>query len=300
MSGGRVLVTGGTGFVGRQVMACLAAADHPVRAVVRTGSADRLPRADRAEVVESDDLFAQDAAWWAGTCEGIEAVVHLAWVATGPYLTAPENLACLSGTLALAHGAVAAGVRRFVGTGTCVEYDLGHGILSVDTPLRPTTPYGGAKAAAFQALSQWLPANGVSFLWCRLFHVHGAGEDPRRLVGYLRRQMAAGEKAELTSGNQIRDFIEVADCAARIIAILDADVEGPFNLCNGVPVTVRQFAERLAVEHGRPADLLAFGARPDRPGDPYCILGVPGQGRILTGDKPVANAPLSHHEVIRA
>jgi len=47
--------------------------------------------------------------------------------------------------------------------------------------------------------------------WCRLFYLHGEGEDARRLVPYLRAKLIAGEPAELTSGKQIRDYLDVRD-----------------------------------------------------------------------------------------
>ena len=222
---------------------------------------------------------AKSAAWWEAACEGIEKVVHLAWIATpGVYLTAPENLDCLAGTLALAKGAARAKVAKFLGTGTCFEYDLSGGVLSVDTPLRPSTPYAGAKAAAFQALSQWLPAQGVSFLWGRLFYLYGEGEDGRRLVPYLRSKLAAGERADLTAGRQVRDFLDVQEAASKLVDALYSDAEGAYNICSGVPVTVRQLAERIADEYGR-RDLLNFGARPENLVDPPLVLGVPGQAR---------------------
>ena len=110
----------------------------------------------------------------------------------------------------LRKAAAEAKVRRFVGIGTCFEYDLSAGHLSVETALRPSTPYAEAKAAAFAELSRLLPQQGVEFAWCRLFYLYGEGEDERRLVPYLRGKLMAGEPAELTSGKQIRDYLDVA------------------------------------------------------------------------------------------
>ena len=119
----------------------------------------------------------------------------VAWYAEpGQYLQSPKNSECLAGTLLLAEGASQAGVRRFVGVGTCFEYDLDLGLLGVDAPLKPTTPYAEAKAAAFTALSRLLPARDVEFVWCRLFYLYGEGEDERRLVPYLHARLrAAGQ-----------------------------------------------------------------------------------------------------------
>ena len=145
--------------------------------------------------------------------------------------------------------------------------------MSIQTPLRPTTPYAEAKTGVFMALSQYLPQHGVEFAWCRLFYLYGEGEDERRLVPYLRAKLRAGEPAELTSGEHIRDYLDVRDAGRMIVEAALGTVQGPVNICSGVPMTIRQLAERIADEYGR-RDLLRFGARPDNLVDPPCVVGV--------------------------
>ena len=268
-----VLLTGATGFVGRQVHAALAERGVAVRVVIRTGTEARLVAPAEA-IVTTGDLFAESAAWWARACAGIEAVVHAAWYAeSGQYLHSPKNAECLSGTLAFAAGSAEASVLRFVGVGTCFEYDVAAGTLSTRTQLKPETPYAEAKAAAFNALSTFLTPRGVAFAWCRLFYLYGEGEDARRLVPTLHRGLSAGEPVDLTSGRQIRDFLNVRDAGRMIADAALGSVQGPVNVCSGVPVTVRAFAERIADGYGR-RDLLRFGARPDNVFDPPCVVGV--------------------------
>lgn len=273
---GIVVLTGATGFVGRQVLDALAALGVRVRVVVREGKQARLATQHCVEsVVVTADLFAETAHWWADVCDGVDTVIHVAWYAEpGKYLQSEKNLDCLAGTLQLAKGAAAAGVRRFLGVGTCFEYDLTGGVLSVQTPLRPLTPYAGAKVAAFMALSQWFAQERIEFVWCRLFYLYGAGEDARRLVPYLRARLSAGEPAELTSGSQIRDFLDVQAAGRMIAEVALSEKQGVANICSGVPVTVRQFAERIADEYGR-RDLLRFGVRPDNLVDPPHVVGIP-------------------------
>jgi len=272
---GLCLVTGGTGFVGRQVLRALREAGVPIRVVVRDGTHRSFESDGEVEsIITTADLFTENAAWWADACDGIDTVIHIAWYAEpGTYLHSPKNLECLLGTLQAAQGAVQAKVRRFVGVGTCFEYDVNRGMLSVDTPLQPTTPYGGAKAAAFLALSHWLPAQGTEFAWCRLFYLYGEGEDGRRLVPYLRARLEAGECAELTGGNQIRDFLDVREAGRLIVQTALGGRQGAVNICSGIPVTVRELAGRIADEHGR-RDLLRFGARQENTVDPPCVVGV--------------------------
>lgn len=273
----RVLLTGATGFVGRQVLRALAMQGARVRAVVRTGGEKTLEKNPAVEgVLSSADIFAETPAWWARACDGIDIILHVAWYAEpGQYLFSPRNMACLSGTLALAQGGLMAGVGRFAGIGTCFEYDLSGGEkLDISSKLDPQTPYGRAKAETFLTLSRILPPQGMSFVWCRLFYLYGEGEDERRLVPYLRSRLEKGEEAALTSGRQVRDFMDVSDAASRIVRAALAATNGAVNICSGDAITVRTLAERIADEYGR-RDLLRFGARADNVVDPPCVVGVP-------------------------
>jgi nucleoside-diphosphate-sugar epimerase len=272
---GVVLLTGATGFVGRQVLQALDLCGVRVRVVIREGTQSRLPTLECFETtVITEDMFAENDDWWANVCKGVDAVIHVAWYAEpGKYLHSAKNIDCLAGTLQLAKGAARSKVRRFIGIGTCFEYDLAGGMLSIETPLRPLTPYAGAKAAAFMALSQWLPLQEVEFAWCRLFYLYGDGEDERRLVPYLRSKLTSGEPAELTSGNQIRDFLDVSEAGRMIVKTALSNQQGPVNICSGIPITVRQLTEQIAEEYGC-RDLLKFGARPDNLIDPPCVVGI--------------------------
>jgi len=272
---GLVLLTGATGFVGRQVLRALGERGAMVRVVIRDEMQGRLETSACVEkIVTTPDLFVETSAWLAEICRGVDIALHVAWnVEPGTYLQSAKNIDCLNGTLHLAKAAAQAGVRRFVGIGTCFEYDFTEGMVSIQTPLRPTTPYAEAKAGAFMALSQYLPQQGVEFAWCRLFYLYGEGEDERRLVPYLRAKLRAGEPAELTSGEQIRDYMDVRDAGRMIVEAALGTVQGPVNICSGVPTTIRQLAELIADEYGR-RDLLHFGARPNNMVDPPCVVGV--------------------------
>lgn len=270
----QVLVTGGTGFVGRQIVRALATHDVDIAIVVRRGKESEttaVPAIKR--VISTSDLFQESPEWWSSQLRDIDTVVHAAWyVEPGKYLQSPKNLDCLSGTLNLAKGAALAGVRHLVGIGTCLECELTQGVVWEDTAINPQTPYAAAKAAAYIALSQWLPTQSISFAWCRLFYLYGEGEDERRLVPYLHARLAAGQQAELTSGSQVRDYLDVAVAGKMIADVALHPRPGVANICSGVPITVRQLAERIADQYGR-RDLLAFAARPESTTEPPFVLG---------------------------
>ncbi len=270
-----IILTGATGFVGRQVMRSLIEMGCSVKVVVRDPSRlDSVPAGAVLEVVRTPDLFEETPYRFEKLLEGSETLVHAAWYAEpGKYLTSPRNLACLTGTLNLASAFSAVGGKRFIGIGTCAEYDPYAGPITTETPLAPNTLYAACKASAFQVLRYFLGGKGISFAWCRIFYLYGEGEDGRRLVPYIRRQLEAGEEVLLTRGDQVRDFLDVTDAARMIAEVTLGQQQGAVNICSGEAMTVRQLAESIADEYGR-RGLLRFGARPENLFDPPRVVGV--------------------------
>lgn len=271
----RVLITGANGFVGRQIIRSLDALGIDLMPVVREGKAHEVSDLlSIKRIITTKDLFAEDEDWWEDKCKDVDIVIHAAWyVEAGKYQDSSKNIDCLIGSLNLARGAAKAGVGRFLGLGTCAEYDQSQGVLTVETPLKPLTTYAAAKASLFTTLSQWLPRQNIGFAWIRLFYLYGEGEDQRRLVPYVRSQILKGDYVDLTSGQQVRDFMDVAEVGKSIAEIGLTDQIGPINICSGIPITVRQLVESIAGEYGR-KDLLRFGAREDNPYDPPSVIGV--------------------------
>jgi dTDP-6-deoxy-L-talose 4-dehydrogenase (NAD+) len=270
-----VLITGANGFVGRQIIRSLEAEGIDLIPAVRQGKENTVSNFKNVKkIITSKDLFAEDESWWEEQCKDVDIVIHAAWyVETGKYQDSLKNVDCLIGSLKLAKGAAKAGVSRFLGLGTCAEYDQSQGVLTINTPLKPQTTYAAAKASLFTTLSQWLPSRSVSFAWIRLFYLYGEGEDKRRLVPYVRSQILQGDFVDLTSGKQVRDFMDVTEAGKKIAGISLTDQIGPINLCSGISVTVRQFVEKIAAEYGR-KDLLRFGVREDNVFDPPSVIGV--------------------------
>jgi nucleoside-diphosphate-sugar epimerase len=270
-----VLITGASGFVGRQITRSLDTEDIDLIPVVRKGKENTVSNFKNVKkIITSKDLFVEDESWWEEQCKDVDIVIHAAWyVETGKYLDSLKNIDCLIGSLKLAKGAAKAGVGRFLGLGTCFEYDQNQGVLTINTPLKPLTIYAAAKASLFTTLSQWLPRESVSFAWIRLFYLYGEGEDQKRLVPYVRSQILQGDFVDLTSGKQVRDFMDVAEAGKKIAGISLTNQIGAINLCSGIPVTVRQFVEKIADEYGR-KDLLRFGVREDNLFDPPSVVGV--------------------------
>ena len=125
----------------------------------------------------------------------------------------------------------------------------------------------------FEGLTELLSAGGVEFAWCRLFYLFGEGENGNRLVPYIRSMLDVGAEVELSIGDQVRDYLDVQEAGRLIVGVARSISQGPINICSGIPVTIRELAEKIAAEYGKP-ELLKFGARPSVNYDPPRVVGV--------------------------
>jgi nucleoside-diphosphate-sugar epimerase len=268
----RVLVTGGTGFIGSQIVRALLAAGHDVRAVARKGSArDRLSDVERRIDWREADVFGNPIPDWRALGSEIDLCVHAAWYAVpGKYLEATENLACVSGSLVMLDPLAEAGVKRTAFVGTCFEYDFESGWLHEAAPIKPASLYAAAKASTRLMAEALARKADLSFVWVRPFYQYGPFEDPRRLVPHVIGTLLRGEPAEVSRGMQVRDFLHVADVGRAIAAVATSQATGVVNIGSGRPVTVRDIVSTIAQSLGRD-DLVRFGARPDNPTDPPFI-----------------------------
>jgi nucleoside-diphosphate-sugar epimerase len=268
----KILVTGGTGFVGRPAVEALLRAGYEVHVATRgDGVAQGLAR---QAIVHRADLLQEGAARALIAAVRPHAVLHLAWCVTpGQFWTDPANLDWAALSLRLARAAAEGGVERFVATGSCYEYDWPANGPCVEgvTPIRAHTLYDAAKAGLASILRRYFAATDVRFAWARLFYLYGPGEDARRFVPSVARALVRGEPARCTRGAAVRDFLEVRDAGAALAKLVASGYCGDANIGSGAPTRLGELAERLAEAAGRP-DLLDLGALPDRADDPPFIV----------------------------
>jgi nucleoside-diphosphate-sugar epimerase len=274
----RVLLTGASGFVGREVATQLVAAGHEVHALGR-----------RAPTVSGVVHHAVDLL--AGAPElrqvGATHLIHAAWYAEpGKFWNAPENCDWVAASLRLARTFADAGGHRMVVAGSCAEYGWDRPVFSEETlGPPPQTLYGQAKRSLFELMTAAAPLLGLSLAWGRIFIPYGAHEDARRLLGTLIAARAEGRPAEFSTGEQIRDFIHVADVGAALVRLIESGVAGPVNIGSGVGTSVQAFVEEAATIAGY-AHRIKLGARPMRADDPASLVADVTRLTDLIGFRP--------------
>ncbi|MBI1251540.1 MAG: NAD-dependent epimerase/dehydratase family protein [Alphaproteobacteria bacterium] len=265
----RVVVTGANGFLGRAALAPLIARGFEVHSLDRARPAgDDLDGA----IAHVCDLMDPRAVRDVVARIEAQSLVHFAW-SSDPRArwTSLDNLDWLDATLRLARAFADAGGRRFVGCGSCAEYDWSFSRLSETTPLAPGTLYGAAKAASYLALSRAAVELGLSFAWGRVFFCYGAREPAGRLMRDVIDNLLAGREAPCSDGLQVRDYLDARDIGAMFAALADSDADGAYNIARGEGVSVRELVT-IAAELLDRGELVRFGALARRADDPETLV----------------------------
>jgi nucleoside-diphosphate-sugar epimerase len=196
-------------------------------------------------------------------------VVHLAWeTAPAQFWSALSNIDWAVATLDLVRHSAEQGVSRFVGVGSCAEYDcVPEPCHEYRTAIAPSSLYGRAKDGARRFVQACAETVGFSWAWARVFHPIGADEKEGRLVPSVAAALASGSPVRLTSGTAVRDVIDVRDAGKAIAELALSRIVGPVNIARGEAISVREIAETLGRIAGRP-ELIHLGVLPDRVGEP--------------------------------
>lgn len=214
----RVLVTGGSGFLGHHVVRhLLAQGDHPI-------VADLVPFPFEPSDVEqvTGDLRVQ-ATVDACFARGVDAVIHLAAI-TSVLKSINDPDGVFESNVVMTHRLLEAcrhhGADRFVFASTnAVVGDIGFATITEDLPVRPLTPYGATKAAAEMLLSAYGASYGITTVSNRFTNIYGAEMQLKdSIIARMMKAAMAGTGIEIYGdGTQVRDYVYVDDAVASLL-----------------------------------------------------------------------------------
>lgn len=281
----RVLITGGSGFIGTRL--ALRLVDAGVT-VVNVGRRPCQVEGVDNRLVTSFCLDSISNALAPHT--EFDGLIHLAAAGVNPGNRDHVDLIRINATLApeIVMLAEALRCRAVVLVGSSAEYRASNtnAPLSEDATLETQKLYGATKAAGGLLALATGAAISLPVAIIRLFNVFGPGEAAHRLLPSLAAHLGTGRPAKLSAGTQIRDFVYIDDACAGLVAALKALAEGgmasgAYNLATGIGHSVAQFARMVASAMKVDESLLALGALPFRPDDLPYVVGNPT--RLMDG-----------------
>jgi nucleoside-diphosphate-sugar epimerase len=245
----KVLLTGGTGFVGSHVLAQLRKHDVEVWTLRRRGCAPR-DSEGQANVIETDIESVDEQSY--DDFGRPDVLVHLAWGGLPNYGSAHHFETELPMHFRFIRTLVEAGLPAVAVSGTCLEYGLQSGALSEDRPCTPTTPYGHAKDALRTQLEFLRREREFAMTWMRLFYVYGNRQSPQSLYSQLNAAIKRGDpQFDMSSGEQLRDYLPIEELARLVVDLaIRRGNAGTVNVCSGRPISVRSLVERWIRENG--------------------------------------------------
>ena len=174
-----------------------------------------------------------------------DVLIHLAWDGLPNYKSRHHFEQELPAQYRFLSGLVRSGLKSLVVTGTCFEYGMLSGPLSEDLETRPTTPYGFAKDSLRRQLEYLRQEQPFALTWTRLFYVYGEGQAENSLLPQLKRAVERGDEVfNMSGGEQLRDYIPVAEVAKCVVALSAGGLDsGIVNICSGKPISVRKLVE---------------------------------------------------------
>lgn len=263
----RILVTGGTGFIGRYVVSALISAGcRPLLTVFSS---------DRDDLYESQvDVASLDLRDTKATCDLIDsyrpqAVIHLAG-ATGhddPTGQLCHDLNYVATNEMLKH-LCSTNVERVVMLGSAAEYGNQRAPFSEGMPASPVSAYGTSMANATEAAMMLHSDKNLPVTVLRVFSAFGLGQPSSMFLPQLISHALSGNAFQMSDGRQKRDYVFVGDVARAILLSLasSSSVGRVINIGSGTGLSLREVA--AAVWRSCEADplLLEIGGR-DKRGD---------------------------------
>jgi len=274
ISGTRVFVTGGAGFIGSHSVDLLLEGGAEVVVYDNFSSGRRSNLADHSNltVVEGD---IRDAAHVNEAMSGACHVLHLAAqvsVKTAVEDPVDSNHNNVLGFVAVLDAAARNHVKRLVYASSAAVYGIPlHDPLSETSPTRPVSPFGLEKLVNDQYAALFSQFYGLSSLGMRYFNVYGprqAANSPHAgVISRFADHLKMGEPLRVFGdGGQTRDFIHVADIARINLLALESDAGGVCNVGTGASTTLLKLIDIFGKVAGLTPEIVF---EPTIPGDIY-------------------------------
>lgn len=259
----KILVTGGAGFIGSNIVSILVEQGYNVTVLddLSSGYSCNLDAFQDVEFIQGDirDEHAVEK-----SIKGAAGVIHLA-ASVGnkrsidnPILDSEINVI---GTLRILEACRKAGVPKIVYSSSAGIYgELKHLPIKEDHPIAPNSPYGASKLAAEKLSLAYADLYDIEVVCLRYFNVYGPNQrfdEYGNVIPLFAFKILRGESLTVFGdGEQTRDFVNVRDVAqANLKALQAKGVSDAFNIASSTKITINKLVNMLEETSGRSTDV---------------------------------------------
>ena len=241
----RVVVTGGTGFIGNHVINELLNQDIDV---IATGTSVEKAKTyswfKKVRFIEFD-LNTTPSIILLERISTDDKLLHLAWSGLPNYKSLFHFEKNLMPQYNFIKDMVNWGLKDITITGTCFEYGKKEGALCENMKADPENSYSIAKDTLHKFLAQLQSQNNFKLKWARLFYMFGEGQSPSSILSQLDKAIKnQGQEFNMSPGDQIRDYSNVTEIARKLVKItLHDNFNGILNCCSGHGIAVKTLVE---------------------------------------------------------
>ena len=244
----KILMTGGSGFVGEPILDLLKTKNIEVCLIGRNK-----PNGFEGSFFEID-LYQSSKIEIYKILNEVKPthLIHLAWYTEhNKFWNAEENITWISKTTNLIRNFCEIGGRSVIVAGSCAEYSWDTSKkLSENSKCEPKTIYGISKNVTRQLASIICGQAGVDLAWCRIFFPYGPGDKESKLIPLLKNIANNSKELFEIKYPGSRDFLHINDIAEAIITILDKNVDGVINICSGISYDLDDLLVRALKHRG--------------------------------------------------
>ena len=295
MRNDKVLITGGAGFIGSELVRQLVEQETKVIAVDnlvngKSSNLMGLPE-DKCQLAVTD---IRDEQRMIALMQGVDIVFHLACLGVRHSIHSPhENHEVnATATLKLLSIAKTVGVNRFVYVSSSEVYGTAKWVpMTEEHPTFPMTVYGSSKLAGECYTRAFYQTYGYPTVVIRPFNAYGPrchheGDSGEVIPKFLLRCLADKPMIIFGDGNQTRDFTYVSDTARGILlaGFAENTIGQTVNLGNGSELTINELAQKVKTVVDRTNATILHEA--PRPGDVLRLYANTTQSQQLLGFKP--------------
>ena len=276
----RIALTGATSMLGVSLIQECLGGQIEVIAISRPGSQNinRIPKSDLVKIMEWDICMNSP-----NSTADIDAFYHLAWNGTDQFsqndvFLQNYNIEATLRAVELAHKMNA---KKFIFIGSQMEFGAVNDIMSPETPVNPSTPYGAAKYAAEKMSLAYCKQLKMEHIAFRIFNVYGIYCRPLTMIHYCISGLLRNEPPNLTKCEQMWDyaFAEDAGLALRLTGEKGKN-EAVYCFGSGIARPLREYVE-IIQKHINNGTKINFGAIEYQEG---CTLHLQADIRTLTED----------------